>query len=188
MSRGPAWSPEEIAILVAGVRSGQSFDTIALRLPRRNAKGAELKAAQLRRQGVLPPPPRAVPDGPRPARPGTLLHALLTALEQAASRGQAMPHREELAGRIGARDQTHISELLSELVDRRLVVVEHGALGILRLRAADGSWSLAGASYAPREVLQRRCLACRKPFDAQHKHNFVCGGCKATDAWTSSAA
>ncbi|WP_421792778.1 SANT/Myb-like DNA-binding domain-containing protein [Hyphobacterium sp.] len=101
MGKGPAWSVEEIAILVEGREAGLPFEDIAARLPRRTPFAVKTKSAvmgldtrQIYRAPVSPPRrvvrPRSS-GGPDPAdlRLGRVMRAAWHAMRGEAGKQEA---------------------------------------------------------------------------------------------------
>ena len=193
MPRGPAWTAEEKAKLLELAKAGLQWRQVAAQLPGRSAQACHTIARSMRRAGLLPADRRAaaaaMAPAPLPPRRGSRLDVLLRHLQRLAQAGQPMGTLEALAHQLFDERCDVASSLLRQLEARGMVVVDRAPAGIVRVAAPDGSWEVAGSAHAAAAAgPQRRCLSCRKPFQAEHRGNFVCHGCKGTDAWQTGIA
>lgn len=184
------WTAAELEQLRQAAAEGARLAQLAQLLPDRSTVAIETRLVMLRRAGKLPPLARTRVPPPRhdePVRTGSNLDRLLRFIRACADRGEPLPSSSDVAERLNLADLTHVNRLMSEAQARGLIVVEYGPQGPRQVAAPDGSWRVVGAAYAGRRAQPRRCLCCRTPFEPTHRTNFVCGGCKATQAWSIGA-
>jgi hypothetical protein len=111
------------------------------------------------------------------------MHRLLTWLRARAIAGRPLPSLDGIADELDLLQKQQVSELLALGVQKGLIVVEYQRNGIASVAATDGSWrAVRGEERLP----DRRCLACRRPFQPRHRFNFLC--CEGQERRTPGAA
>lgn len=110
---------------------------------------------------------------------GSRLDRLLTHLRVLALAGQPLPTTQELAQQLGLTGNSEVGTLLRDAEARGFILVRFGRGGrsIHEITTPDLAWRLLPPAAA--ETPRRACLRCRKPFQPQHRHNFMCSGCGA---------
>lgn len=116
---------------------------------------------------------------PPDAAPRQVDH-LLRLLRRRAAAERPLPSLRVFADSLCVTD-SRVGELLRQGEAEGLWVVRHdGRFRIAEIAAPDGSWSVARA--VPQRLPKRLCLACRKPFEPEHRFNFLCCAGRASEA------
>lgn len=114
----------------------------------------------------------------------------------AARRGEPCPSSETIADALGLMSRQQATNVLRRAVEAGLITVRYSANQQRRVVSApDGSWSTAderASSYrlrgcpaappAQAAVPPRRCLGCRRLFQPEHRHRFLCDPCVARNS------
>lgn len=115
-------------------------------------------------------------------RPSPRLLGLVRWLRKLADAGRPLPGLDGIAAATGILDRSDVTATLRAGERLGLIVVEYGRNGISGIGAADGAWYV---ERGEEKVPPRRCLACRKVFQPDHRHNFLCGCNDGTPGATS---
>jgi hypothetical protein len=104
--------------------------------------------------------------------PSPRLLGLVRWLRRLADAGRPLPSLDGIAEATGILCRSDVTATLRDGERFGLIVVQYGRNGIRGIGAADGAWFV---ERGEEKVAQRRCLACRRVFQPDHRHNFLCG-------------
>ncbi len=123
------------------------------------------------------PRPRTIsaPDGA-----GTQLDQLHALLLRLAANREPLPSTGEMANLLWIGEPQRVGELLRQGERERLWTVIYDRSHLGEIVGWGDAWRLRRGTA--QRLPKRRCLACRKPFEPEHRFNFLCCAGRASEA------